>query len=242
MKPASLLSLFIAKFSESSNYYTLWNIVLWVAEELYAYPAIILILTLITTGREIKSQWQSEKAQAKRHKTVKVKVFRIKDSKSGEMVQYSEEIDSNQLVPGDVFEVPSNGFFPCDAVVLIGSALVDENDLVGLSADQYKTALPSDGKLFDETQRDHIIYGGSRVIVSQGQVREDKAIAIVYQIGFYSEIGTWARSMMYGEPTIYRFERDSHYFTIYLVAVSWALMIAYWIYAGIYLYGPVILK
>ena len=43
------------------------------------------------------------------------------------------EIESSDLVPGDVVLVPSEMMLPCDLILLTGSALVNESMLTGES-------------------------------------------------------------------------------------------------------------
>src|SRR5688572_16838481 len=52
------------------------------------------------------------------------------------------KINSECLVPGDVFEVPENCNIPCDAILLTGSCIVNESMLTGESVPVIKAALP----------------------------------------------------------------------------------------------------
>lgn len=53
-----------------------------------------------------------------------------------------ETVNSADLVPGDVIEVPENCVMPCDAILLTGSCIVNESMLTGESIPVIKTALP----------------------------------------------------------------------------------------------------
>jgi P-type E1-E2 ATPase len=54
----------------------------------------------------------------------------------------SQEIDSINLVPGDVIEIPANGcLMSCDAVLVSGTCIVNESMLTGESVPVTKTAL-----------------------------------------------------------------------------------------------------
>ena len=44
-----------------------------------------------------------------------------------------KQVSSSELVPGDVIKVPSNVVFPCDLILLKGSAIVNESILTGES-------------------------------------------------------------------------------------------------------------
>ena len=51
-------------------------------------------------------------------------------------------MESTELVPGDVIEVPENISMPCDLVLLSGSCIVNESMLTGESIPVIKTSLP----------------------------------------------------------------------------------------------------
>lgn len=54
----------------------------------------------------------------------------------------SEEINSTDLVPGDVIEIPANGcLMACDAVLVAGTCIVNESMLTGESVPVTKAAL-----------------------------------------------------------------------------------------------------
>lgn len=52
------------------------------------------------------------------------------------------EMNSSELVPGDVIEVPENCVMPCDVILLTGTCIVNESMLTGESIPVMKTALP----------------------------------------------------------------------------------------------------
>lgn len=58
----------------------------------------------------------------------KVIVFREKDNN---LVQI--EINTEDLVPGDVFRLQNNTVLPCDCLIISGQAMVDECTLTGES-------------------------------------------------------------------------------------------------------------
>ncbi len=51
-------------------------------------------------------------------------------------------MDSSNLVPGDVIEIPENTAMPCDLVLLTGSCIVNESMLTGESIPVIKNSLP----------------------------------------------------------------------------------------------------
>lgn len=51
-------------------------------------------------------------------------------------------INSSNLVPGDVIEIPENTAMPCDLILLTGSCIVNESMLTGESIPVIKNSLP----------------------------------------------------------------------------------------------------
>ena len=76
------------------------------------------------------------------------------------------EIDSSNLVPGDVVEIPENTAMPCDFVLLTGSCIVNESMLTGESIPVIKNALPfSQTDIYDpDHDAKYTLYGGTKVI------------------------------------------------------------------------------
>ena len=70
------------------------------------------------------------------HYTCKVKVMRTGDETK------LEEIDSDNLVPGDVIAIPENCAMPCDLALLTGTCIVNESMLTGESIPVIKNPLP----------------------------------------------------------------------------------------------------
>ena len=54
----------------------------------------------------------------------------------------SKEINSTELVPGDVIIVPEAAILPCDLILLTGSAIVNEAMLTGESIPVMKSSIP----------------------------------------------------------------------------------------------------
>lgn len=58
-----------------------------------------------------------------------VEVMNVLENGDASLVQ----VQSDQLVPGDVIKVPEGLVLPCDLVLLTGSAIVNESILTGES-------------------------------------------------------------------------------------------------------------
>ena len=75
----------------------------------------------------------------------------------------SREIDSTELVPGDVIIVPERANLPCDLILLTGSAIVNESMLTGESIPVMKSSLPtiSSEVYSDKGSEKHTLFGGT---------------------------------------------------------------------------------
>jgi len=67
---------------------------------------------------------------------IQVRLPGIKDA------NYLSEVDSSQLLPGDIVVVPEGKSLPCDLVLLTGTAIVNEAMLTGESVPVMKSSLP----------------------------------------------------------------------------------------------------
>lgn len=76
------------------------------------------------------------------------------------------QIDSDELVPGDVIKVPEGLVLPCDLVLLTGSAIVNESILTGESIPVMKQSLPvinTERYVIEECSK-YTLFGGTMVI------------------------------------------------------------------------------
>jgi cation-transporting ATPase 13A3/4/5 len=63
-----------------------------------------------------------------------------------------EEIDSDQLVPGDIIKIPENRAMPCDLALLSGTCIVNESMLTGESIPVIKNPLPRTKDIYNAEQ------------------------------------------------------------------------------------------
>ena len=59
------------------------------------------------------------------------------------------QLKSENLVPGDVIEIPENCSMPCDLILLTGSCIVNESMLTGESIPVIKNSLPFTNDVYD---------------------------------------------------------------------------------------------
>ena len=232
VKEAGWFRVFSEEVLSSTNYYNFFTQVYWFYTGYHIYTSIMFVLLLISIW--ITVTWiRRERSKLNDWDTiVKVRVFRKRlDAQTGTYVQYSEEIDSTELVPGDVMSVPQGSKVPCDLVLLEGQTIMDESFFVGDPNPAFKTALPDDEEPFNSLNSENLLYSGSTCLNSVGMLPGQLAKGVVYQVGFATKKGAIIRSIMFNSPTSYRYEQDAFYFTLYLVLFSLMLMLFYYLYA-----------
>ncbi|KFG47698.1 putative cation-transporting ATPase [Toxoplasma gondii GAB2-2007-GAL-DOM2] len=149
-----------------------------------------------------------------------------------------EEVDSADLVVGDIFEVTIGSVLPCDAIVLRGTIVVTESCLTGESFPIIKTPLPegrTDGEgdaergLNLEQAAKHQLFAGTKVLSvrvppasspsssassSPGSsvaspADAPRALAAVCRVGYATTQGRTFRRLLFKSAVRIDFERDA---------------------------------
>ena len=235
----SILKILTESALSSFNVYQVFACTIWFFRGYVSYPAIIMVFLVFSLMFQVAIIRREQKKINQMADSKLVRVFRQKtDPSTNEMVQYSEEIDSTELVPGDVIEIEANSKVPCDLVVLEGQALIDESLLTGESVPMLKALLPCNDEMFDEENKENLICAGTFCLTSLGAKKGTRAKGMVYQVGFCTVKGQLIRAIMFNETALYQFEKDSGYFTLYLVLMSLVMMAFYYYETFSRLDGP----
>jgi P-type E1-E2 ATPase len=72
---------------------------------------------------------QQAQTKLKEDSEIRVNIDLLKQSRTGVVME--EHVDSERLVPGDLFYLKEKGRVPCDCLILTGAALVNENYITG---------------------------------------------------------------------------------------------------------------
>lgn len=194
--------------------FQLFSITIWFNDDYYYYGTCIIVMSLLSL---ISSVIQIRSNQQQLRDTVEsvdyIKVCRGQD-------QY-EEIESSQLVPGDVVVVPTfNSILQFDGILINGNVIVNESMLTGESVPVTKTPLPLQNyskntlheTYYDEKEHSkHTLFCGTRVM----QTRYYGGVyvkALVVRVGFQTAKGELIRSIMFPKPVDFRFNRQIHKF------------------------------
>ena len=133
---------------------------LWYWDGYEAYASCILLISVssaVASLVETVTNLRSIKKMA--HYTCQVRVMR--NCNENELT----EMPSDNLVPGDVIEIPENCSMPCDLILLTGSCIVNESMLTGESIPVIKSSLPFTNDVYDVvSDSKYTLYGGTKVI------------------------------------------------------------------------------
>ncbi|XP_075882628.1 polyamine-transporting ATPase 13A2 isoform X2 [Nelusetta ayraudi] len=193
-----------------------FSITLWIVDNYYYYAVCILVISFLSISislYEIRKQSVTLRNMAQLLTNVTVR------RASGE----EECVTSLDLVPGDCLVLPQEGLLlPCDAVLLAGECLVNESMLTGESVPVLKTPLPASDRTYSsEGERRHTLFCGTQLIQAKGGGREGRgAIAVVTSTGFFTAKGSLVSSIMYPQPTNFRFYQDAVKFLLILGLVA----------------------
>ena len=132
------------------------------------------------------------------------------------------EVDSSELLPGDVVVVPESKCLPCDIVLLTGSAIVNEAMLTGESIPVMKTSLPhTDTKRYStSSSAKHTLFGGTLVVQSRSHLANEPVFGLVTSTGFLTTKGSLVRDILYPREIKFKFYQDGMKFVAIMALIS----------------------
>lgn len=130
-------------------------------------------------------------------------------------------LNTTELVPGDIVEIQTNTYIPCDLILLNGQVIMNESMLTGESIPVGKTPLPYNNYPYkpDEEGKQHTLLAGTSCI----EVRSKDAtpvFAVVTQTGFNTLKGSLIRSIVFSSENSFKFYSDSMKFIVGLAIFS----------------------
>ncbi|XP_070823849.1 polyamine-transporting ATPase 13A2 isoform X2 [Chaetodon trifascialis] len=196
--------------------FQLISITLWLIDDYIVYAICIFIISMLSVCISLyETRKQSVTLRDMAQFVTNVTIRRD----SG----VEECVSSVDLVPGDCLIIPQEGLLlPCDAALLAGECLVNESMLTGESVPVLKTPLPAgEGKYSSEAERRHTLFCGTQLIQAKGgRPGGSGAVAVVTSTGFFTAKGNLVSSILYPQPTNFRFYQDSAKFLLILGFVA----------------------
>ena len=121
--------------------------VLWFWDDYRLYAGCILIISVTSAAQSLRDTISNLKNIKKMaYYSCPVKVMR--DGEKGEL----KKIESCDLVPGDIIEIPENCSMPCDLALLSGTCIVNESMLTGESIPVIKNPVPRTKDIYNAEQ------------------------------------------------------------------------------------------
>ncbi|XP_037876977.1 polyamine-transporting ATPase 13A3 isoform X1 [Bombyx mori] len=206
----SIFTLILLEVFNPFYVFQFFTIAVWLAEPYYYYCiAVVLMSTfgVATSVIQTKKNQESLRATVEAHSTVRLWDGRV--------------VATRAVCPGDVVLLPARGCtLHFDALLLTGTAVLNESMLTGESVPVGKTALLRVDKPFD--MKEHaasILFCGTRVIQTR-YYNNEPVRALVLRTGYNTSKGQLVRSILYPVPADFKFDRDSYKFIIILAGIA----------------------
>ena len=209
--------LFVEEAANPFYVFQLFSCIMWFFDNYYYYSATIILISLISIATSMY--------QTRQHLITLRNMIAKSENVTVLRSDGREEVTSSEnLVPGDILVIPSNGCdLHCDAVLLSGTAMVNESMLTGESVPVMKTPLPNPplnrpelNEVIDPVKhKRHLLYCGTTVLQTRFYDK-GKVLAYVFRTGYYTTKGTLIRSILFPKPVGYRFFSDAMKFVAVL--------------------------
>lgn len=182
-------------------FFQLFSCVQWLLQQYWHYSLIVFAITLAAAAFSLVSSRRS----FRRLRDLSRHVVPVAVRRGGAATR---TIPSEELVPGDIFEVAEGLDLPCDALLVQGECLVSEAMLTGESVPVAKAALAGVRSLLS---------GGTRVLQTSAAEPGGAVLARVSRTGFSTEKGRLVRSILFPRAGRMDLTRDGNRFVAYVL-------------------------
>ncbi|WP_288638970.1 cation-transporting P-type ATPase [uncultured Lentilactobacillus sp.] len=213
-----------------ANFTSLMAILLWVSGIIAMFAGMMELGIAIWAVNVINgcfSYWQQHAAQKATDSLKKMLPSYVKVRRDGK----SQQIQVEQLVPGDVFDIQAGDSIPADARVFNTSNLqIDESSLTGESVPVEKKADYHHGD--GEFAQQNIVFAGT--VSTSGT-----ATALALETGMDTEFGRIATLTQSQKKTIYPLERELNHLTRQLTIIAIGIGVAFFLLAIFFVKYPI---
>ena len=217
IRVSSVGKILLDELTDPFYLFQLYSIILWYCTEYYYYASVIVVLTVISLILSVYDTYQNLKQLQKISRySCPVKIYRKNQND-----EYMDpvEMDSSELVPGDLFEIPEDGLaMPCDTIIIDGSVIINEAMLTGESTPVIKVRMAGTDNLYNTKEPDsdkYILFGGTK-IVQKRKIGKGNPLGIVFQTGFKTFKGNLISAILYPKPEDDNFTKDSIKYIIFM--------------------------
>lgn len=198
--------------------FQVFSIILWCADEYYYYASCIFLISLIS----IVNSLVETKSTITRLQQISTFSCQVRVWRNG----FWNKIDSDELVPGDVFEVdPSLTFLPCDALLINGECVVNESMLTGESVPVTKFVATADSVQYLVESFTHAVlarsylYSGTKLLKTKSH-NDEPALGMALKTGFNTTKGSLVRSMLFPKPTGFKLYEDAFKYIGFMTLIA----------------------
>ena len=197
--------------------FQLYSVILWYCTQYYYYASVIVVLAIISLVLSVYGTYKNmKKIQEISRYSCPVKVYRRNEN--NEYIG-PVEMNSTELVPGDMFEIPEDGLaMPCDTILISGSVIVNESMLTGESTPVIKVRMTNTDDIYDTNNPDYekyVLFAGTK-IVQKRKMGKTEPLGIVLNTGFNTFKGNLIAGILYPKKDKDTFTRDSVKYIIFM--------------------------
>ena len=197
--------------------FQLYSVILWYCTQYYYYATVIVVLAILSLTLSTYGTYKNlKKIQEISRYSCPVRVYRKNENNES---LGPIEINSTELVPGDMFEIPEDELaLPCDGVLINGSIIINESMLTGESTPVIKVSMTPTEDIYDTNDPDYekyILFAGTK-IVQKRRMGNMEPSAIVFRIGFNTFKGNLIAEILYPKKDEDKFTSDSVKYIIFM--------------------------
>lgn len=214
----SIVQLLLDEVLHPFYVFQIFSIFLWLADDYYYYASCIFFISVVSiTNSLVETKSTIKRLQEMSRFSCDIRAWRN---------EFWTQIDSNDLVPGDVFEVdPSMTVLPCDALLVNGECVVNESMLTGESVPVSKISATNETVKYLTENFTHpvlaksFLYNGTKLLKMKS-FNDEPVLAMVLKTGFNTTKGSLIRSMLFPKPTGFKLYQDSFKYIGFMTLIA----------------------
>ena len=186
----------------------------------YNLSYIIFVFTIITTIINV----YEEKRLFQLIKEISVYTCKVNVYRKGKDDEiFPINIDSTELVPGDLYEIPEDGkSLPCDTILINGSVIVNESLITGDTSPVLKNGMNENDNIFDTKDNScekYLLFSGTK-IVEKRSLKNQKILGVVFETGFRTLKGKLIGGILNPKYELTKFEKDSNKYILIMLILT----------------------
>jgi len=188
VKQKSTLAFLLDEVLHPFYIFQVFSIILWCCEDYYYYAFCIFVMSVWSTLSTLKSSKKNLKKISEMSKfTCPVVVYRKDGQGEGDQDYPYKNVDSSELVPGDVMVILPNELdtLPCDAILLKGNCIVNESMLTGESMPVNKIPIKNEELRDLDFEKDDItdmenycLFAGTKIVRVKGDIKNSQNLLV----------------------------------------------------------------